>query len=714
MTTPPRRFSLPGSSRINLHIRGRLVAGFAAVSAILAVAVGYTIQGVSTIKTETHRMADLRVPVALTSTEIVANLDASLATLRGYLLTGNPQFKSEREAVWADLDRRQATFDALAVNFTDPRNKETWAEVKSILAEFRAAQSVVESVAFTPDANPATKILLAEAMPRADRVAREITKMIDEETVNEATIERKQLFKHMADVRGNFGLATGVLRSFLLSRDQEFKNRFATLLGNVERAMGAVDQNRRLLTATQRASWEVLSATFVEFKPLTERMFSILDTQDDWNVPVKLLRTETAPRAAAILDLLEGPKGPDGVRAGGLKGRQRQMLLESTQSVGKSIDVLATVQWILLAIGLAMSGGIAYLTARSIANPVKAMTGAMQGLAGGDMNVEIPARDRADEVGAMAATVQVFKESMIETERLRAQQAESEKRAAEERKALMQKLVHDFEQAVGGIVETVSSASTEMKASAESLAATAEETSRQSTAVVAATEEASVGVQTVASAAEELAASISEIGRQVSTSTQIAGKAVADAEATNAKVNALAESSSRIGEVVRLINDIAGQTNLLALNATIEAARAGDAGKGFAVVASEVKSLATQTAKATEEIAGQIGAIQNATSDSVVAIQSIAKTIGEISQITTTIAAAVDEQTATTQEIARNVQQASAGTSEVSSNITGVSSAARETGSAATQVLAAAGGVAEQAELLRAEMTKFLATVRVA
>ncbi|HLB79979.1 MAG TPA: globin-coupled sensor protein [Dongiaceae bacterium] len=278
----------------------------------------------------------------------------------------------------------------------------------------------------------------------------------------------------------------------------------------------------------------------------------------------------------------------------------------------------------------------------------------------------------------------------------------------------LNELAKNFEGSVKGIVDTVSSAATELQSSAQSMSATAEETSRQSTAVAAASEEASTNVQTVASATEELSASVAEISRQVTQSTQIAAKAVADAQATNRTVENLDAAAKKIGEVVQLISDIASQTNLLALNATIEAARAGEAGKGFAVVASEVKSLANQTARATEDIGAQIRAIQSEVGQSVTAIKGIGATIQEISEISTAIATAVEEQGAATQEIARNVQQAAAGTQEVSTNITGVTQAAGETGQAAGQVLSAAEELGRQSNVLQKQVDQFIASIRAA
>jgi methyl-accepting chemotaxis protein len=274
------------------------------------------------------------------------------------------------------------------------------------------------------------------------------------------------------------------------------------------------------------------------------------------------------------------------------------------------------------------------------------------------------------------------------------------------------KIADDFEQSVKGVVDAVASAATELQASSQSMSATAEETSRQSTTVAAASEEATANVQTVASAAEELSASVTEISRQVSKSVQIASTAVEEARKTDATVQGLSSAAQKIGDVVKLISDIAGQTNLLALNATIEAARAGEAGKGFAVVASEVKNLANQTARATDEITSQIGAIQSATNNAVDAIRSIATTISEMNQISTAISAAVEEQGATTKEIARNVAEAAAGSANVAETISGVSRAASETGMSAGQVLNASGELSVQAERLRREVDNFLGSVR--
>ncbi len=355
---------------------------------------------------------------------------------------------------------------------------------------------------------------------------------------------------------------------------------------------------------------------------------------------------------------------------------------------------------------------IGFFFARSITRPIGAMTDSMGVLAEGNLEAEIPSQDRHDEIGEMAAAVQVFKENALRVKEMEAEQEEQEKRAEEEKRQTMNKMADDFQASVGGVVETVSSASTQLQSSAQSMTAISEETSSQATAVAAASEQASSNVQTVASAAEELSSSISEISRQVSQSTEIAGSAVGAAEKADEMVQGLAMSAQKIGEVVELITDIADQTNLLALNATIEAARAGDAGKGFAVVASEVKNLANQTARATEEIGGQIGEIQGATQDSVQAIQGITKTIGEISEIASAIAAAVEEQGAATSEIARNVEQAATGTNEVSSNIGSVTQAAGEAGQSASQVLQSANELSQQSDMLKSEVEKFITQVR--
>jgi methyl-accepting chemotaxis protein len=440
----------------------------------------------------------------------------------------------------------------------------------------------------------------------------------------------------------------------------------------------------------------------------------IAKTADDYLATFEAVHTHIVERNGIVTDTLNklGPsmfEKLDGIVLSSKKV-QDEIGPRATASMENLRWTAALVSGAAVLIGLF----IAFFTGRSISKPVVAMTKAMESLAGGNKTVEIPAKDRGDEVGLMAKTVQVFKENMIRADQLAEEQEELKRKAEADKKVMLNKMADEFEASVKGVVGSVSSAATELQSSAQTMTATAEETSRQSTAVAAASEQASTNVQTVASASEELSASIREISQQMANSSQIAQNAVEHVEKTNNTVKGLADAAEKIGQVVGLINEIASQTNLLALNATIEAARAGEAGKGFAVVASEVKSLATQTAKATEDISAQISAIQSATGESVSAMASIAEVIQRINAVTTTVASAVEEQGAATQEISRNVQQASQGTSEVSNNIVGVTRAAGETGSAATQVLGAAEELGKQSIELQSQVDKFIATIRAA
>jgi methyl-accepting chemotaxis protein len=405
--------------------------------------------------------------------------------------------------------------------------------------------------------------------------------------------------------------------------------------------------------------------------------------------------------------------------AGALMGQQVEISQNNAKASREEAAVVVNrASQISLLIGaltvIALVGSVVF-SFFGVARPMTRLNGALGEMAGGNLDVKIPGAHRGDEIGDLAKTVTVIRQNAEQKARDEAEtKTKQDQIAAAQRRSDMIKLADRFESAVGEIVETVSSASTELEASATTLTATAERSQELTTMVATASEVASTNVQSVASATEQLSGSVNEISRQVQESARMATEAVGQAHRTNERVSALSKAAARIGDVVELINTIAAQTNLLALNATIEAARAGEAGRGFAVVASEVKALAEQTSKATGEIGQQITGIQGATEESVGAIKEISSTIEKLAEISSTIAAAVEEQGAATQEISRNVQRAAQGTQQVSTNITDVQRGASETGTASSQLLAAAQSLSGDSSRLKDEVGKFLDTVRAA
>jgi methyl-accepting chemotaxis protein len=463
-------------------------------------------------------------------------------------------------------------------------------------------------------------------------------------------------------------------------------------------ATDALKRARALATENQvRAGVDGLVAAADRFKNLTE------DAVKAEEAKRRILTERVLPAAKEI-----------GVRL------TKAVAFANEYALSRRDELLANLTWVgnvAIMVGMLvvlMLIGSALFSVLSIARPIRRIGEVLLELANGNKAVKIPYTERGDEVGDNARAARTFKDNLIRIEQMEAEQKDLQAAAAAQRKVEMIKLADAFQAAVGGIVNTVSSASSQLEAAAGTLSGTAEETQQLSGMVASASEEASANVGAVASAAEEMSASVTEISRQVHDSSRIAGDAVKQAERTDVRINELLQAAGRIGDVVKLITAIAEQTNLLALNATIEAARAGESGRGFAVVASEVKALAAQTAKATDEISAQITGMQAATQDSVSAIKEIGATITHIADIATTIAATVEEQGAATAEIARNVSEAAKGTAEVAEKITQVNRGASATGSASTQVLASARLLSKESSNLKTEVENFLNTVRAA
>jgi methyl-accepting chemotaxis protein len=510
----------------------------------------------------------------------------------------------------------------------------------------------------------------------------------------------------LGDLRAGVITYRNVIREHMLAETLEEKEAAEKTLATVVESNTKIRQSYEpmITSPEERALYTEWSKTWDAYKKGTQEVMA-LSRRDAGKIPhdAHELNTKTVNKIGIESDNIL-KKDIDLNNAGADKAAT-----DAADNYTFAFALLAVILGVAAVVGIAV--GI-YLV-RDVSSGIASIVTPMQALGQGNLTAQVPHRGEKTEIGAMADVLQVFKEALI-AKKAADEAAARDAEAKIERGRRVDGITRDFESMIGQIVETVSSASTQLEASAGTLTATAERSRELTTTVAAASEEASTNVQSVASATEEMASSVTEISRQVQESARMAGEAVDQARGTTDRVSELSKAATRIGDVVELINTIAGQTNLLALNATIEAARAGEAGRGFAVVASEVKALAEQTAKATGEIGQQITSIQAATQESVGAIKEISGTIEKLSEISSTIAAAVEEQGAATQEISRNVQQAAEGTVQVSSNITDVQRGASETGLASSQVLSAAQSLSGESSRLKLEVGKFLNAVRAA
>jgi methyl-accepting chemotaxis protein len=659
----------------------RIVGGQALLLLIVVIIAGASVlalRGISADFGEFRR----NVRNSNTVSAIDANIAHARLSVKDFLLTGDEQEAMRARTAIGEAEKLQAEASQNVVNL----------ERRKILAEIGENLRAYEAI-FTDVFNQDQEM---------DRLSREV---LDKVGPSARTALTALINSAGAENDGRIALSAGrVMQDYMLVRfylqrlEAKRDVQTATTLDEEFNALvSSLKVLRELAQApARRASVNEIAQAIDTYVQAARRKQQLLLSME------KLSSEKLDPTGDKISELTAN------VRAS-MATRQKQLEPQVVATISKS-ELTSTVLGVLaVVLGVVVS----WLVARSITGPVGALTGTMRRLADGDLEVGVPFAGDRDEMGEMARAVEVFKTNGLERRRLEAEQAAQ--REARERRALrLEQLMNSFDNQVQSLVGQLGAASTQMRASAQSMSALSEQTESQSITVAGAAEQASANVQAVASATEELSASLEEITRRVAESAAVTREAYDKATETNRTVASLSEAAGRIGTVVQLIQDIAGQTNLLALNATIEAARAGEAGKGFAVVASEVKTLATQTARATEEIGGQVQQVQAATRDAVAAIQGITSTISRVNEIAAAIAAAIEEQGAATQEIARNVQQAAVGTHDVSSTIVCVRAAAGETGAAATQVLGAASNVQAQSNQLTGVVSSFLEDVKAA
>ena len=663
-----------------MRFRAKVMLGFAVVLAISAVSMGIAYLGFEHVSVG---VASYRKSVS--EADLARNIDRDLISYRAlaryYVVTGKEDDGKAALAAEASLK------DAIDQSMKGTTNPAGLDQLTRLAREFRAFTKIFAEI---------LKIKSESALVTQNQLTRGGTMLrykLDDLASNAAEAELPAVELGAKQVTAQYQAATALANTFVINSDQTVATSALARLKFVENSLRAISSSDEKITQGLKE----ISALLDEYRQSLSKLVENSKSIDE-------LTTEMAESATAIM------QGSGAMKAALLSDQQR-LESESDASIGETERLIV----MLAAGGFLLGGVLAVLLGRGISRPMTAMCKAMRELAGGNFEVVLPGLGRRDELGEMAAAVEEFKmQAIAKAERdAAAQDAQNQASSAVRRTELI-RFADDFEAAVGAIVSNVSASAVQLEQAAGTLTRTAETTQNLSSRVAGASEEASSNMQSVATATEELSASVDEIGRRVRESNKIAEAAVLQAEQTDGRIGKLSRAAQQIGDVVKLITAIAEQTNLLALNATIESARAGEAGRGFAVVASEVKSLAGQTAKATDEISSHISGMQDATQESVAAIEEIGGTIAQISNIASSIASAVEQQSSATQEIARSVQTVAQGTQEAAANIMQVNRGATETGSASEEVLNSAKSLSTESTRLREELDRFMANIRAA
>jgi methyl-accepting chemotaxis protein len=663
-----------------LRFRAKVMLGFAVVLAISAVSMGIAYLGFERVSVG---VASYRKSVS--EADLARNIDRELISYRAlaryYVVTGKED--DGKAALAAEASLKDA-IDQSMKGTTNPAGLE---QITRLAREFRTFTKIFADI---------LKVKSESALVTQNQLTRGGTMLrykLDDLASNAAEAELPAVELGAKQVTAQYQAATALANTFVINSDQTVATSALARLKFVENSLRAISSTDEKIVQNVKE----VSALLDEYRKSLSKLVENSKSIDE-------LTTEMAESATAIM------QGSGAMKVALLSDQQR-LESESDASIGETERLIA----MLAAGGFLLGGVLAVLLGKGISRPMTAMCKAMRELAGGNFDVVLPGLGRRDELGEMAAAVEEFKlQAIAKAERDAAAQDAQNRAGSAARRTELIRFADDFEAAVGAIVSNVSSSAVQLESAAGTLTRTAETTQNLSSRVAGASEEASSNMQSVATATEELSASVDEIGRRVRESNKIAEAAVLQAQQTDGRIGKLSRAAQQIGDVVKLITAIAEQTNLLALNATIESARAGEAGRGFAVVASEVKSLAGQTAKATDEISSHISGMQDATQESVAAIKEIGGTIAEISNIASSIASAVEQQSSATQEIARSVQTVAQGTQEAAANIMQVNRGATETGSASEEVLNSAKSLSTESTRLREELDRFMANIRAA